>query len=256
MMQTGRATKTGNPLGLAALATCCLLFAALCVHSYYVYVGYVPPLFAMEMTKNAPESWALKQVAAGFVFLCAVWFAKRYVSKRWALMAGALLGLFVLGFAQTSGNGILTARAAEPSAKSKKPNERSFWHMPGEKDFRSQEVAKGPNETAWPFAEANGVITCSWVTGQRQVLWFPASSRGCDCDGDGEVDDGSAPDPAPVLYLSVNPFELVFLNITHRELFLPTKDIPELIARVAPYYTMGMRLCDQPLGTHLDVNEL
>jgi heme/copper-type cytochrome/quinol oxidase subunit 4 len=46
-----------------------IMFVALCYHSNQVYHGAQMPLFEMEMTKEAPESWALLQVFYGLVAL-------------------------------------------------------------------------------------------------------------------------------------------------------------------------------------------
>jgi hypothetical protein len=131
------------------------------------------------------------------------------------------------------------------------PRERDWFRMPQEEDFRFQQIARGPNETNWPFTEDSGLVSCAFVMGQPIVTFFPDSVVNCDCDED------TAEEGVPRhLTLSINPFDLVFLNIANRELLAPTSGVEELIERIAPYYVIGRRLCDQPRGSQLGPGEL
>jgi hypothetical protein len=126
-------------------------------------------------------------------------------------------------------------------------DERSLFFMPGEGDFRHQSIAKGPNEQKWPFAETSGQIACAWVMGSQAVYFIPQS----------EIDGPLAEDEIyRVLIVSVNVLEMMISNAAQRDLLLPMTGLEEQIKRIAPYYSIGLKLCDMQRGTVLGPAEL
>jgi hypothetical protein len=136
-------------------------------------------------------------------------------------------------------------------------DEKSLLFIPEDSDFRFQDIGRGPNETKWPFTEAEGTLSCAWILGDRMVTYFPRSNVDCQCDDpqnpEIKVNDNES---FPHLVISTDPFELVFMNIKHRKLFAPTASTEELIKRVAQVYAIGLKLCEQPQGTYLRRSEL
>ncbi len=126
-------------------------------------------------------------------------------------------------------------------------DERSFFFMPGVDDFRHQIIAKGPNEKKWPFAENSGQLACAWVAGRQAVYFIPTS----------EIKDQlSEDDKLRVLIVSTNVLEMMISNAAQRDLLLPMASFEEQIERIAPYYTLGLKLCDMERGTVLGPAEL
>lgn len=121
-------------------------------------------------------------------------------------------------------------------------DEKSFFHLPGEGDFRFQTIAKAENEKDWPFAAAEGYLACVWSTGQRQVYFVDKQAL-------------VVGDPR-TLAISSDPFQLAFINLGKGHLFAPNGGLEDLIRRVAPFVQLGQQLCDQPRGTEIGPGEL
>jgi hypothetical protein len=134
-------------------------------------------------------------------------------------------------------------------------DERSLFYVPEDTDFRFQDIDRRPNEEKWPFAEDSGTLSCAWVLGDRMVTYFPRSNVDCQCD-DPENPEAGESASLPYLSLSTDPIDLIVLNMAHRKQFAQTVPIEELIKRVAPYYAIGLKLCEQPQGTYLRRSEL
>jgi hypothetical protein len=126
-------------------------------------------------------------------------------------------------------------------------DERSLFFMPGDGDFRHQSIAKGPNEQKWPFSETSGQIACAWIMGSQAVYFIPQS----EIDGPLAEDDNYR-----VLIVSTNVLEMMISNAAQRDLLLPMQSLEEQIKRIAPYYTLGLKLCDMQRGTVLGPAEL
>ncbi len=112
-------------------------------------------------------------------------------------------------------------------------DEKSFFHMPGTEDFRTQTVSRTAGETEWPFTVDEGTLACAYVMGQRAVYF---------------VEKTDTPEPR-VVVLSTNPFDLALANLGRTELLTPRDDLATLVGRVAPFVQAGERLCEQPRGT-------
>lgn len=118
--------------------------------------------------------------------------------------------------------------------------EQDLFHMPSEEEVRIQSIARTDNETGWPFSVDSGNLTCVWSGGQKVVFFFEPRPEDL-----GEDEDF---DPRGVL-LSVNPLELTIGNMANRDLFASAGSVEERIRLVAPFATMGGKLCDQPAGS-------
>ncbi len=126
-------------------------------------------------------------------------------------------------------------------------DERSFFYMPNDEDFRHQTIAKGPNEQKWPFTETSGQIACAWIMGAQAVYFIPES----------EIEGVAAEDENyRVLIISTNVIEMMISNAAQRDLLLPMPSFEEQIKRIAPYYAIGLKLCDMQRGTVLGPAEL
>jgi hypothetical protein len=126
-------------------------------------------------------------------------------------------------------------------------DERSLFYMPNDSDFRHQSISKGPNEEKWPFAENSGQIACAWILGAQAVYFIPES----------EIEGPLAEDEDyRVLIVSTNPIEMMVSNAAQRDLLLPMPSLEDQIKRIAPYYALGLKLCDMQRGTHLGPAEL
>ena len=126
-------------------------------------------------------------------------------------------------------------------------DERSLFYVPGNGDFRHQIIAKGPNEEKWPFAETSGQLACAWILGAQAVYFIPQS----------EIDGPLAEDENyRVLIVSTNVLEMMIANAANRDLLVPMQSPEEQIKRIAPYYTIGLKLCEMQRGTVLGPAEL
>lgn len=123
-------------------------------------------------------------------------------------------------------------------------DEKSFFHIPGVNDFRTQRITRaGQAEKDWPFTVPEGTLACAYVMG-RPVVYFVA-----------DHDDASA-EPARAVIVSVDPMDLSFGNMGAQELVEQPGDLANLIPRMAPFARAGERLCNQPPGAALDSGEL
>ena len=126
-------------------------------------------------------------------------------------------------------------------------DERSLFYMPNDNDFRHQSIAKGPNEANWPFAETSGQIACAWIMGAQAVYFIPES----------EIEGPLADDENyRVLIVSTNVLEMMISNAAQRDLLLPMASLEDQIKRIAPYYALGLKLCEMQRGTVLGPAEL
>lgn len=120
--------------------------------------------------------------------------------------------------------------------------ERSYFHLPSEEDFRIQSIERADNEREWPFTAEKGYLSCVYVTG-KPTVYFTVTK---------DVDDGAA----GTVVVSTDPIQLVFVNIGRQGVYAPISDLAELIRKVAPFESLGRRLCDQPRGTVVRPGEL
>ena len=123
-------------------------------------------------------------------------------------------------------------------------DEKSFFHIPGVEDFRIQAISRTGNEEEWPFGVGEGFLLCAYVLGDR-VVYFATRPEG--------NDDGIMP---RVIVISTNPFDLLMSSLMARDLIASYESIEQLIVRMAPFETLGRRLCDQPRGSEIGPGEL
>lgn len=142
---------------------------------------------------------------------------------------------------------MLAATLAAVAAPFVLADEKGMFHVPDVSEVRFQKISRSGNEDGWPFSVTSGLLACVW-SGGRKVVSFVE-------EVDAPDDDHEAP-PGRHVIVSANPFELTFLNIANRDLFLPVDKVETLIKRVAPFSALGERLCDQPQGTQIGPGEL
>ena len=123
--------------------------------------------------------------------------------------------------------------------------EKDFFHLPSEGDVRLQRISKSPKEQDWPFSVDTGQLACLYMLGQKTVYFVESS-----------IDDDLSAEERRVVVISTNPFDLSFGNLGKHDLFAPSKGLADLIARVAPFVTLGQSLCEQPRGSELKSGEL
>ncbi|PZO73529.1 MAG: hypothetical protein DI629_19845 [Mesorhizobium amorphae] len=119
-------------------------------------------------------------------------------------------------------------------------DERSFFHIPGQGDFRSQKIARADNEQDWPFTVDEGLLMCAYILGQPTVYFADVASA----------------DSPRLLAISTDPMQLSFGNLGFSELLKDRGDLATLIPRIAPFAQAGSRLCLQPRGTDVGPGEL
>ncbi len=121
-------------------------------------------------------------------------------------------------------------------------DERGMFHFPRtEGAFRLQKIER-KGEREWPFAATSGHLMCVWVFGQK-VVYFAETP----------ADEHDEP---RVLVVSTNPFDLMVVNAGNSAMFTPYDGLEQLIVRLAPFESLGRRLCDQPRGTEVGPSEL
>ena len=139
----------------------------------------------------------------------------------------------------------LIAAATLPAAP---VGEHGLFQMPRVEEVRVQPVARNGGEREWPFSVEAGQLACMWSVGERQVFFVEARPANL-------ASDDTAFEPRMVV-LSIDPFLLTFGNMANRSLFTPMADVAELVGKVAPFISMGRRLCDQPPGAQVRSGEL
>lgn len=122
--------------------------------------------------------------------------------------------------------------------------ERGLFHFPGADSFRTQRVDRTGNEREWPFSVDSGYLLCAWLMGQRTVYFAE------------RLEDEEEEATPRVVIVSSDPLDLAFVNIGSNDLFAPFDGIEQLIVRVAPFVSLGRRLCDQPRGSDIGPGEL
>ena len=142
---------------------------------------------------------------------------------------------------------MLAATIAAVAAPFVLADEKGMLHVPDASEVRLQAISRSGNEAEWPFSVASGLLACVWSGGRRVVSFIEQPE-----DPDDEHD---AP-PGRHVIVSANPFELTFLNISSRELFLQADTVETLVKRVAPFEALGLRLCDQTQGSTIGPGEL
>lgn len=125
--------------------------------------------------------------------------------------------------------------------------EQGMFHMPSAEEVRLQPIARAGNEAGWPFSVDKGMLTCVWGGGQKVVMFFEDRPKGLDEDEDFK--------PRGVI-VTTDPMQLTLGNMANRALFRDSADVEERLRLVAPFVSMGQKLCDQPPGARVGHGEL
>jgi hypothetical protein len=125
--------------------------------------------------------------------------------------------------------------------------EQGLFHFPSPDEVRVQPISRAENEAEWPFAVDDGILACVWSGGQRIVSFF--EGRPADLDEDEPFEPRG-------LIVTTDPMQLTIGNMANRALFRSAASIEERIRLVAPFVTLGQRLCDQPAGARVGHGEL
>jgi hypothetical protein len=111
--------------------------------------------------------------------------------------------------------------------------------IPEAGDFRFQQIRKAAGEKEWPFVAKSGMLGCAKVFGGRAVYFVP--------------DDA---DLSRAFNIDVNIFAMSVVNLGMTDILAPYDNAEHLVQRIAPFVTMGQRLCDQEPGTFVTDPEL
>ncbi|UVK40605.1 hypothetical protein LHFGNBLO_002091 [Mesorhizobium sp. AR10] len=125
--------------------------------------------------------------------------------------------------------------------------EQGMFHVPSVEEVRLQPISRAENETGWPFSVDDGMLACVWSGGQKVVTFL--ENRPAD------LEDGQTFQPRHVI-VTTDPMLLTIGNMAYRDLFRPAASVEERIRQVAPFVTLGQRLCDQPAGARVGHGEL
>lgn len=125
--------------------------------------------------------------------------------------------------------------------------EQGMFHLPSAEEVRMQPISRVGNEVGWPFSVHEGMLSCVWSAGQRVVMFFEGRPKGLDVDDTFE--------PRGVI-VTTDPMQLTLGNMANRALFRDAATVEERLRLVAPFVTMGRKLCDQPAGARVGHGEL
>lgn len=121
--------------------------------------------------------------------------------------------------------------------------------IPEPEDFRTQKVSRQAGESDWPFVATQGVLMCVKIFGLKQVVFYPG-----ELPAQYELDQGLITNPE-VVNVTTDPVTL-WTDPNAAKQLIPNLSIEEKIRRMAPYVTLGKKLCDQPKGTQIGPGEL
>jgi hypothetical protein len=119
--------------------------------------------------------------------------------------------------------------------------------LPSPDEVRLQPVTRAGNEAGWPFSVDEGTLACVWSAGQKIVMFFEGRPEG--------LDEDETFKPRGVI-VTTDPLQLTLGNMANRALFRDAATIEERLRLVAPFMTMGQKLCDQPPGARVGHGEL
>ncbi|MER9329033.1 hypothetical protein [Mesorhizobium sp. M0488] len=125
--------------------------------------------------------------------------------------------------------------------------EQGMFHMPSPQEVRMQPIERAGNEAGWPFSVDEGMLAGVWSAGQKVVMFFEDRPDGLDAEEDFE--------PRAVI-VTTDPLQLTLGNMADRDLFRDAASVEERMRLVAPFVTMGQKLCDQPAGARVGHGEL
>jgi len=125
--------------------------------------------------------------------------------------------------------------------------ERGMFHLPSPDEVRLQPITRAGNEAGWPFSVDEGTLACVWSAGQKVVMFFEDRPHGL---GEDETFK-----PRSVI-VTTDPLQLTLGNMANRALFRDAASVEERLRLVAPFMTIGQKLCDQPAGARVGHGEL
>jgi hypothetical protein len=125
--------------------------------------------------------------------------------------------------------------------------EQGLFHFPSPDEVRIQPISRAENETEWPFSVDGGILACVWSGGQRIVSFFEGRPS--------DLDEDEPFEPRGVI-VTTDPIQLTIGNMANRALFRSAASVEERIRLVAPFATLGQKLCDQPAGARVGHGEL
>ena len=125
--------------------------------------------------------------------------------------------------------------------------EQDLFHLPSSDEVRLQPISRAENEAGWPFSVDEGTLACVWSGGQKMVMFFEARPHG--------LDEGEDFEPRGVI-VTTDPMQLTLGNMATRTLFRGAASVEERLRLVAPFVTVGQKLCDQPAGARVGHGEL
>ena len=103
--------------------------------------------------------------------------------------------------------------------------------------FPEIEISKAGSEHEWPFSVDHGKLICVAWGGQKVVLFMEPWRE------DVPQEFGNMTMPGSVI-VSSNPWALL-ASVEDRALYLPFDTLETLIKRLAPFETMGTKLCTE-----------
>ena len=113
--------------------------------------------------------------------------------------------------------------------------------------FPEMEIGRGDTAHEWPFSVERGKLVCVSMQGQETVLFSEPWRE------DVPQEPGNMTMPRGVI-VSANPFALL-ASLEDRALYLPFDGLETLIRRLAPFETLGRKLCAQDAGFLIPANE-
>jgi hypothetical protein len=122
--------------------------------------------------------------------------------------------------------------------------------FPDESDIRQQKISRQAGEQDWPFAAGEGSLLCMPTFGMKVVIFVPEPAI--------ELDETAAREVYArnnYVMVSTDPLQL-WLDAGKSHLFTADLKIEDKIRRLAPFVTLGKKLCDQPKWTNLGPSEL
>ncbi|QND62652.1 hypothetical protein HB777_01170 [Mesorhizobium loti] len=125
--------------------------------------------------------------------------------------------------------------------------ERGMFHFPSADEVRTQPISRAGNEASWPFSVDEGTLACVWSGGQRVVIFLEKEPS--------DFGEDETFQPRQVI-VTTDPMQLTLGNMAYRDLFRPAASVEERIRLVAPFATLGQKLCDQPAGARVGHGEL
>lgn len=120
--------------------------------------------------------------------------------------------------------------------------------FPDESDVRQQKISRQAGEKDWPFAANDGTLACVRSFGMKVVIFMPETEEAIEEFSEDEAANN-------YVMVTTDPIQL-WADAGKSELFVPGLKIEDKIRRLAPFVTLGKKLCDQPKWTNLGPSEL